>query len=329
MKKLISITLATAIAASTAITAFAATAPKITGMTENLSMGYSSAQGQSTVALGTVYPQDERTEYIDLYDSMFSWDSGYAGAATPTQLTANQIRDAKLDAKVTNSRVIREVSVNAREGRVEVSFPKELVGAKEIDFDFEVVLTIDGRRQSDHGMTFTGTFANPVIDVYSGYDTVDISDGSVAEAMESVKSITLELGDGVTATANLYKGQRIYATATRTPDRADDDIMKQHPEIQEVVTVKTDGLRNGTVKLDGSYGKSHVYDGDLKYLGLSTDSLPLASKYYLAKDKLDLDEAEDEGSEELSKPVSVPETSASVNEPAAVNNANANPMTGR
>lgn len=329
MRKIVSITLAMALAATTAVTTFAVSAGKITGMTESLSLGYSSAAGQTTVDLGTVYPQDERIEYIDLYDSMFSWDSDYLPSATPTMLTTGQIRDAKLTAKVTNSRVVRDVSVNAREGRVEVVFPKELVGTKEIDFDFEVILSIDGRRQSDHGMSFTGTLANPVIDVYAGYDTVDISDGSVAEAQEYVSKIALELGDGVSYVTNLSKGKRVYATATRTPGEEDERLMKEHPSIHDVVTLTSTGLgANGYLKLDGSYGKSHVYDADLNYLGDTTEQLPYASKYYFSSKKLEI--AEDaESSAADNEPVTSSQSSQSSAAPAAANNVNANPMTGR
>lgn len=327
MRRIVSITLAAALAATTAVTAFAASTGKITGMTESLSMGYSSAAGQTTVDLGTVYPQDERTEYIELYDSMFSWDGGHIPSATPTMLTTGQIRDAKLTAKVTNSRVVRDVSINAREGRIEVAFPKELVGTKEIDFDFEVVLSIDGRRQSDHGMSFTGTLANPVIDVYAGYDSVDISDGSVAEAQDYVSKVALELGDGVSYVTSLSKGKRVYATATRTPAEEDDKVMKEYPSIHDVVTLTSTGLgANGYLKLDGSYGKSHVYDADLNYLGDTAEQLPYASKYFFSSKKLEIVEDIDSSAADT-EPVS--EASQSSTASAAANNVNANPMTGR
>lgn len=332
MKKVLSVALATIVTATAAISAYAASSGKITGMTENLSMGYSSAPGSSSVDLGTVYPQDERVEHIYLYDSMFSWDDGYV-AATPTVLNNGQIRDARLTAKATNSRVVRDVTMNAREGRIEVAFPKELIGVKELDFDVEVVLSIDGRRQSDHSMIFTGTLANPIIEVYSGYETVDISDGSVAHAQEFVSKVELLMGDGVSYTTRMSKDKRIYATASRTPDRSDDELMEKHRDIEGVINIQASGLNTGGyLKVDGSYGKYHVYDADLNYLGVSTEELPFHSKYYIAAKKLELETEVEEVPEEskaTSDPqVSEPQGGSSVVESAASNNANHNPMTG-
>lgn len=324
MKKILSMTLALVLMICTAATAYAQSG-KITGMAQGLSLGYSAGSGSDYVDLGEVYSQDEHVEYIYLYDSMFTWDDGYV-SATPTQLTPAQVRAAKLTARSSNSKVLDSVTVSAKDSRIEIKFKNTLTGTKEVNFDFEITLSIDGRRQGDASMHFSGVFTNPVIEIYADYDSVDISDGSIAEALEYVSNIELEIGDGVSIFTRLSKGKRVSATAIRTPDSADDELMKEHKEIRDVVNIKASGISsNAKIKLDGSYGKYYIYDGDLKYLGTTQEKLPYASKLYLADKELDMNDDED-----VSEPVSssTEAMSTAPTESAAANNVNYNPATG-
>jgi hypothetical protein len=187
--------------------------------------------------------------------------------------------------------VIDSVEINQREGRIEVSFKDEYSGVKETDFEFDIYLTLNGRRQDDHGITFTGTYGNPVIEVYEGSDSVDISDGSVALAAESIRELDVEIGNGVTVTTRLSKDKRVYGIATHDePDRADDEMMKEYKDIEYVVTLDTIGLDStaNTVKFGYEYQGFFVYDEDLNYLGKAGDDLPYSDKYYLAAKKLEI-----------------------------------------
>jgi hypothetical protein len=213
----------------------------ITGMAHDLSYGYS---GDSD--LGEVAAQDELVEYIELTDAMFTWEDGYAPQDDedededtsedesetedetetndedekknkPAPLTSAQIRDARLSVRATNSRVLESVTVNNRESRIEVKFLEELVGTQEQDFDFDVILSIDGRQQRDYAMNFSGTFSNLTVQADDNTDYVDISDGEVIEAVDYVRAITLDLGDGVELSTRLSEGRKYYGTAERVP----------------------------------------------------------------------------------------------------------------
>jgi len=341
MKRILALVLTTVMVLGMATTgyALASTGAKIDGMVQSLSMGYSGSQGGDFVDLGEVNPRDELEVHIDLYDAMFSWDDGTA-PATPTRLSASQIRNGKLTVRANNNRVLESVSINNRESRIEIKFLTESVSTKDIDFDFDVVLSIDGRRQSDYGMSFTGTFTNPVYEVDKGYESMDISDGVIIEAEEYVPKIELDLGNGVTVITKLFSGDKVYGTTTRTPDKADDDLMAKYPIIEGVIALKTQGLRKGAniVKLSREYDGYHIFDQDLNYLGNNKDLLPLADKYYLVDGKIEL-EPEKPKTECVER---LPEESQQSSESGMINdnpntggdgtyppNVNHNPSTGR
>ncbi len=312
--------------ATTAASAATKNTGKITGMACDLSYGYS---GDSD--LGEIAPQDERVEYISLTDDMFTWDDDYSPVATPSTLTSAQIRSAKLTARATNSKVLDSVTVNSRESRIEVKFLDELAGVKEQDFDFDVILSIGGRQQRDYAMSFSGTFANPVMEVYADTDYADISEGYVVEAMEYVRAIDLDVGDGVLVHTKLSIGRKYYGVAHHIPYDDADAFMKAHPTVVEAISLKTVGLANAasTVTLGDGLGAVHVYNKDGEYLGLGSDELIYVDTYYLSKEKLEAAEPEVPG-EPI--PSDVP-TAPPVPEPVPVAdsyppNVNYNPNTG-
>ena len=71
MKKIIAMILTLTMMLCMAVFAFALSGPteKITGMVQGLSHGYSASGGDAV--LNEVNPQDERVEYIYLYDRCF------------------------------------------------------------------------------------------------------------------------------------------------------------------------------------------------------------------------------------------------------------------
>ena len=331
MKKSISLILVLAMVFCMALTGFAMSGPtgKITGMTGDLSLGYSGPGD-----LGEVYPQDERMEYIYLYDSMFSWDDDYVPQSTPSQLSTSQIRTARLEARTSRStsKVVESIAINAKESRIEIKFAKEYIGTRKLDFEFDVVLSVDGRRQSDHAMSFTGTFLNASIDVYDGYEDVDISDGTVAVAQEYLSKLDVFIGHGITVATRLSNGKAVYGTTTMTPTSHDEEIMKEYPGISEAITLRTVGFPSSSkVKMGPEYTTYHVYDKDLNYLGKGKDTLDISDKYYLSTKELDLDFQEpSEAPSEASKPVGGVGNAANL-EPGNQSppNANYNPGTGR
>jgi len=327
MKKTLSILLVLVLTLCTAIPTLASGSEKrINGMTGSLTMGY-----HGDTWLGEINPQENRTVYIPLTDSMFAWDGDH-NVATPGNLTGAQIRNARLTARSNaNRNVVSDISINSRESRIEVTFAPELVKVKEIEFDFEVYLTVNGHSYRNNGISFSGTFANPVVEVYANDEIVDISDGTVAEAQEYIKSLDLEIGHGVTVKTRLSKDMRVYGTTTRTPDDADEDMFKENPAIDGVITMQTVGLdrSTNTVSLDGEYRNYHIYDADLAYLGVGRDALPFASKYYLATEIIEFDDEYGEDEPEWGDDIMDKEpeyvNDADVSQP----NVNNNPKTGR
>jgi hypothetical protein len=316
MKRTASFITALLLLLGAATTVSAADHGDITGMAYDLSYGYA---GDSD--WGEVAPQDGLVEYIELTDAMFTWEDGYApqdvvdedeGASEdegetevkpkPAPLTSAQIKDARLTARATNSRVLESVTVNARESRIEVKFLEELVGVKEIEFDFDIILSIDGKQYRDYAMNFSGTFSNLTMVVDDGTDYADISGGDVVEAMDYIRSIDLDLGDGILLNTRLSEGRKYYDTARRVPGDDHDAFMREHPSVEEAVVLKTVGLSGSasTVTLGRGLGDYYVYSEAGEYLGRGNDKLAYSDVYYLSSKELEI--ADDKEPEDVKVP---------------------------
>jgi hypothetical protein len=284
MKKTLALIFAIVMVVCATATALAAPGPdaKITGMAQPLAIGYSGDPD-----LGDITPQDERIEYIDIVDAMFTWDGYTPEAATPTEVPSRILRDARVDVHASGSRVVESVELDASRSRVEVRFVRELASIRKIDFDFDVVLSVNGRRRTDYPVTFTGTLANPEYEVYedSGYE--DISGGEVAEAREYIRSIVLDAGAGVSITTRMMEGDLVYAVASRTPSSEDEDVFAASGSIQDVIHLRTSGVSGSAgVSLDKEFAGYYVYDGEGAYLGMGGETLPLRAVYYLSDGKI-------------------------------------------
>ena len=336
VKKVFATLLAAALLFGVATTAIAAVNPSanITGMAGGLSIGFS-----GDTYLGEVSPQDRQVLYIDLLDTMFTWDNHEPDPDNPLPLTSAQIRRARLDVRVSNNRVIDDATVNASQSRIEVRFLRELAGVRDVDFSFDVILSVDGRQQRDHALNFGGTFANPVIEVFANTTREDISLGEIAEAQESVRSIVFDVGEGVSVTTRMNNGSRVFAVASLTPDDRDENFFIRHREVEWVVNLRTVGLNSNatTVDLGRNFRAYYVYSADGTFLGRGYEALPLESKYYLAVARLSNVGNGNESTPPHAEPTppdggSVPDTdasSATTAPPGNQGNANFNPPTGR
>lgn len=340
MKRILSLALVLVMALGMVTTSYAA-APKIDGMVHGLAMGYSS--DSSYIDLGDVHPGDETVLHIDLPETMFSWTDGYEPASPTQLLSSTQIRNGKLTVRANNTRVLDSVTINNSRGRIEVAFRKELVATNEQDFEFTITLSVNGRRQTDHELTFSGTFTNYTMEIDTAYDDVDISDGTVLEADGNIGAITLNTGHDVYVVARLFSGSKVYAVSDRTPTSADESVMAQYRIVEGVIQLKTAGIRGNSnmVKLGREYDEYQILDADLNYLGTNKDLLPLKEKYYLAAKTAELPKPEPveepkEESEPSSENAKPSESTGTINEnpnmggdDEAPRNANDNPGTGR
>lgn len=337
MKKVLSLVLAAAMATAMGVSTFAAETWKAKEMKDNLTLGYSGATSVGSIAYGDINPMDEVVLKFNLKEAMFVADKDKGPfVGNKGNLSSAEIRASKIDVRSQikgGSKVIKDIKLNTKDGRVEVKFVTEFVSTKEQDVEVFVYLTIDGKRQDDYGVTITGTVENTEVSVYKDYDYVDLAKGYVAVAEEFVPKIEVDLGNGVSIFTKLFKDKKYYGTATRDADQADDVVFAKYPDIDNVVTLKTVGLNStgDIVKLATDYSDYYVYDKDMNYLGQSKEMLPYSTKYYLANKKLDVASASEEPSE-VTEPAT--EEPVAISNPASggdetVPNINANPGTGR
>lgn len=309
MKKVLALVLASVMALGMSVMSFAAD-NKITGLASNDAMeksysrsigtsSYSSMTGNSvsnqTVSYtNTIVPFDKTKDYIDLFRSMFTWNN----SLTDARLSAAEIRTSKLAVRTSvssGSKAVESVSIDNKNSRIEIKYVEEYVSTKDLDFNFTVYLTIDGKRYTDAGLTFVGTMANPITQVYADDDYVDTSYGQIAEAMDFVKDIEVDLGNGVSIFTKMFKGKKYYGTSSRDSDAEDSVVFSKYADIDNVVTLKTVGLNStgDIVQLNTDYSSYYVYDKDLNYLGRSNELLPFSTKYYLANKEIDIIEGEE------------------------------------
>lgn len=302
MRKVLALTLASAIAVGMTTAAFAASSTKYVSMSENLTFGYSGTHTTDTIDLGEIRADGLEVRF-QLYSEMFNAANGVTPPAAGTKLTASDIRSSKIVVRSQikgGSKTVSNISIENKTGSVIVEFVDEWVSTKEQDFEVFVYLTIDGKRNDEYGAYIIGTMANPEIEIYSDYEYVDLSNGYVAAAQEFVPRIEVDLGNGVSIFTKFFKDKKYYGIATREQDENALTVIAQHPDIDNVVTLKTVGLNStgDVVRLDTDYSDYYVYDANLNYLGQSNEPLPYSTKYYLANKTLNIVENEPEINEE-------------------------------
>lgn len=344
MKKVLALVLVAVMAIGMSATAFAATAAEYD--TQEHELGYSyepesntknkldENSGNSWTFENDVNPQDEQKVYIELNHGMFSGTDNKATNPDGALLNASDVRKSKITVRTQvqgGSKVLKEIKIDGKKGRIEVAFVEEWVSTKEQDFEILVYLTVDGKRFDGEGLTLVGTLANDLIEVHEEFDYVDLSQGSVAEAIDFVDKIEVDLGNGVKMFTKFFKSKKYYGTATREPDEAADIVMKQYPDIDNVVIMKVVGLNStgDIVKLDTDYSNYYVYNKDMQYVGQSNEMLPYSSVYYLANKQLDVADGEEPTDDDGDEPDEDDGTNPGTGGDNASNNANANPGTGR
>lgn len=328
MKKVLALVLASTMALGMAVTSFAAEKTKIQSFISGRTLGY--CVGDS-IDLGDVVLDydNQRKETIKLVKEMFATDTEGKNPLAE-ELTAKLLKDSKAAVRVTydkGSKVIDSVELKEKDKEIVIKFVEEWISTGEQDFDFTVYLSLNGKRQSNEGVTFTGTFKNDSENVDAGYEEYDMSNGTVIEADEFVSKIELDLGNGVTMITKLFKGKKYFGIATMELTDADAELVSKTPAIDNVIYLKTVGLNaaSNIVKLDVG-GDYFVYDSEMNYLGKSNENLPYSTKYYLATSELEVeDEEEPEEVEGEDEETNNAETGG---DDDVIENVNANPGTG-
>lgn len=183
---------------------------------------------------------------------------------------------------------------------ISVVFAKEFVSVEDVDFDFLVYLVVDGIPYDDKlGIHITGTLCVETETVYKGIDYVDMSNGHVIEATETVNDIRADLGNGLTAQTNMVKDKKYFGVCKILDGRSgyideldllkmDIELPELYPGIAGVYKLQTIGLdRPATIiHIDDKMGNYHVYGEDFAYLGMSTDDLPYSNHYFLTTKRI-------------------------------------------
>jgi hypothetical protein len=169
-----------------------------------------------------------------------------------------------------------------------VEFQPEFVQTQELEFEYDIYVTIRGKRETSTRITIAGKIANPVVYVYDGDDYVDLSDGYVAEATAYIKDIELYLGNGLSLRRALFKGSRYYGIATVEQSDTQSPLLPGYPEVELVYTLRTIGLKRedrDTVTFDFTE-LYYVYNQEGQYIGTTSKILPYSAKYYLTRTQI-------------------------------------------
>jgi hypothetical protein len=165
-----------------------------------------------------------------------------------------------------------------------VQFQPELVKTQETTFEYDIYLTVRGRRRANTTFTIAGKIANPVVYVYGHEEVVNLSGGTVAEATTYIRDIRLDLGNGLSVNNSLYEGSRYYGVAAVEQSADDTPLLPDYPEVELIYTLSTIGLKRedrDIVTFDFTE-RYYVYNQDGKYIGTTNKLLPYSAKYYLA-----------------------------------------------
>lgn len=196
-----------------------------------------------------------------------------------------------------NSNLIKSTSFKEQQlnGKPVAYIEVELIGTyTEVDTrEFETVITLLLNKQRTQTVTVGGTIANTSDYIESGDSYVDLSDGSVVEAMDNIQDVEVYTGNNVTLFTRMFKGKQYYAVSNLNPVNADLELMEKYPEIQMTVTLETRGF-SGThpeVKID--LGENfYAYAEDGTYLGRTSERLAFSDKYYLATEKIEIKDSD-------------------------------------
>lgn len=254
---------------------------------------------------------------------------------TNTNATKKDIKDDKVDVKLVateGKNVYRDISIqhssNNTVSYVRVRMIENFVSTKDQDFNYEVQLRKDKDNHGDAEVV-SGTFANASQKVSENDDYVYLGNKPVVEADDYVKSIEVELENGVSIFTKMFEGKKYYGKVTQDVKAEDDEIVSQYPAIDTIYYLSTIGLNSAgnTVKIDVD-DKYYVYNANMEYIGTTSEKLPYSTKYYLATEELEIEEEE-----EIEEPTGEDDNndapSATGGDDVETPNTNNNPSTGR
>ena len=193
---------------------------------------------------------------------------------------------------------------------ISVKFAKEFVSVEDKDFAFSIYLSINGKPYYDElSIDLAGTMKVTTEQVDKSTERIDLSEGLVAEAEENIQGICLDLGSGLQVYTNMFEGQK-YCGVAKVLEGVDAyladreltmleieevDLPNLYTDIVMVYKVQSVGLNrpSTSVKIDKEADEIfyadrtyHVYDEDLRYIGVIGDSFPYSDYYFVTGERI-------------------------------------------
>ena len=280
-RKIFSVMLAVLLLLSVQAAAFAAN-PKISAQTGDLDYSYDIGERSAGYEL-----------WIKLDEAKF--DDG----VLTEEITMTDVRSSKIDVHetiVSGKKAIGSVAIKGDSNKlahIVLTLADPFTGSESLEFDVKFVLSVDGKKQSAYEMEVTGILAISETEIFSDTVYVNLTGGQVGVAVENAKEVEFDLGNGVSVFARAAKGKRYSGSAALGPDERDLNIFDKYPDIEDAYSLSANVFGDSAkVKLDTSGDVYFVYDGDLEYLGKTSEMLPYSQKYYISPVELDVDTTE-------------------------------------
>lgn len=300
MKKLMSMLLAVALVCGLSVNAFALKkisdikpafdiSDYVVHVTSN---GKTKVKDPKTLANYDATPGDIVKVYLT--PDIFVDSSGATIRESADEITkTSNLSSGKISVRRTTSKgkdIIKSVSLKNDKkygAYIEVKFVDYFVSTEEKDYKLTLYLTVKSKKVNSTALDISGTMSNNVIEVDSGDDYVNISEGEVAEAQDYIRSIDVDLGSGVILTTSMSRNGKYYGVVDATPTTADEKIMDLNSSVVEVFNVKTINLKKTgkVVSFDIDY-TGYVYDSTGKYLGTTREKVAYSTKYYISDKKV-------------------------------------------
>ncbi len=220
----------------------------------------------------------------------FTWSNGMPGPTT--NVTNSQISSGRITVRHVRhggTGVIDDIVFETKSGKtyVRINFLKDMSATTERSFDITVSLHANGVRNRQSEVNISGVLRNPVVELESGQDYVDLSQGEVATTRYTHSNIAIYAGHGISVHTRLFGGRKYYCKANNEWSSADERVYLRYEDIEGIFNLQYANLSVNSSKVSFDLNTSfYVYDGSLNYLGTTRQQLPLAEKYYLASRRL-------------------------------------------
>lgn len=217
------------------------------------------------------------------------------GAAIPTaDLSLARLRAAQIALEQPYgdaADVVESVQISGVPGGVpylQVQFQQEFFSTEDLPFSFSLQLSMAGKALDETALQLSGVMRTVQREVYAQEDPIDLRDGVVIQAAESISQAQLLLGEGVTITANLRQGEKYYGVATvETVAAAQPGTPPQPYRLYTLQVIHLDepGSR---VRIDSDV-TLHVYNAKGEYLGTTRSELAYSDQYVLTTRRAETD----------------------------------------